>query len=129
MKRPAKAKKTKKKPSKVQSLVDETIAESKSLEQEIAKTIAKSKRSKTAVKLDKKVASLSKADQKKYSREVEKTIQKKKKRIRSGSSSRWNPPQVPQLSPDGPNAGAGIALAAVVLMVGVGAIGAIQALS
>ena len=85
MKRPSKAKKTKKKPSKIQSLIDETIAESKSLEQEITKAIAKRKQSKSVVELDKKVASLSKADQKKYAREVEKTIKKKKKRIRSGS--------------------------------------------
>ena len=88
MKRPSnakKTKKTKKKPSKIQSLIDETIAESKSLEQEIAKTITKQKKSKNVAKLDKKVASLSKADQKKYAREVEKTIKEEKKRIRSGS--------------------------------------------
>ena len=116
MKRPSKAKKTKKKPSKIQSLIDETIAESKSLEQEITKAIAKRKQSKSVVELDKKVASLSKADQKKYAREVEKTIKKKKKRIRSGSG--WNPSQVPKLVPDDNKSGAVIASAAVALMVG-----------
>ena len=114
MKRPSKAKKTKKKPSKIQSLIDETIAESKSLEQEITKAIAKRKQSKSVVELDKKVASLSKADQKKYAREVEKTIKKKKKRIRSG----WNPSQVPKLVPDDNKSGAVIASVAVALMVG-----------
>ena len=116
MKRPSKAKKTKKKPSKIQSLIDETIAESKSLEQEITKAIAKRKQSKSVVELDKKVASLSKADQKKYAREVEKTIKKKKKRIRSGSG--WNPSQVPKLVPDDNKSGAVIASVAVALMVG-----------
>ena len=89
MKHPSKAKKTKKKPSKIQSLVDETIAESKRFEQEIKKVLAKQKRSKTTAKLDKRVASLSKADQKKYVHEVKKTIslnkKKKKKKIRSGN--------------------------------------------
>ena len=88
MKHLSKAKKTKKKSSKVQSLVDETMSEKESLEQEITKAITKRKQSKSVVELDKKVASLSKADQKKYAREVEKTIQKKKKkkRIRSGAN-------------------------------------------
>ena len=86
MKRLSKANKTKNKSSKVQSLVDETMHEKESLKQEITKVITKRKQSKSVVELDKKVASLSKADQKKYAREVEKTIQKKKKRIRSGAN-------------------------------------------
>ena len=42
MKRPSKAK-TKKKPSKIQSLIDETITDSASLEKEITRAIAKKK--------------------------------------------------------------------------------------
>jgi len=85
MKRPAKSKKTKKKSSKVQSLVDETIADSESLEKEITRAISKKKRSKSTAKLKKRVASLSKAEKKKYARELKKTMKKNKKRIRSGA--------------------------------------------